>query len=185
ENIPVTSTSPLPSTATPKPWSSHVEPNRFAHRKPPVAEYLATNMSFSPALLSAPPPKSTAFWKYPVTNALPLRSRAIPVTPSFPVPPIRRDHTGVPSGKYFARNASTIPPLLSAPPPKSTVPVNDPPTSTLPPPSVMIAAAAVSPVGTAGTVLSTLTRVVVVEVLAIAVVEVTVPGAVTVRANVP
>ena len=50
---------------------------------------------------------------------------------------------------------------------------------------LQLAAAAVSPVGTAGTVLSTLTRVVVVEVLAIAVVEVTVPGAVTVRANVP
>ena len=138
-NAPVTSTSPLPSTATPKPSSSPDEPNRFAHRKPPVAEYLATKMSFSPALLSAPPPKSTAFWKYPVTNALPLRSRAIPVTPSFPVPPIRRDHTGVPSAKYFARNASSIPPLLSAPPPKSTVPVNDPPTSTLPLPSVVMA----------------------------------------------
>src|SRR5438876_6343179 len=96
-------------------------------------------MSFSPALLSAPPPKSTAFWKYPVTNALPLRSRAIPFTPSFPVPPIRRDHTGVPSDKYFARNASFIPPLLSAPPPKSTVPVNDPPTSRLPLPSVAMA----------------------------------------------
>src|SRR5437763_14633726 len=55
-NVPVTSTSPLPSTATPKPSSSPGEPNRFAHRKPPVAEYLATKMSFSPALLSAPPP---------------------------------------------------------------------------------------------------------------------------------
>src|SRR2546429_5888224 len=135
----LTSTPPWPSTATPKPWSSPDEPNRFAHRKPPVAEHLATKMSFSPALLSAPPPKSTAFWKYPVTKTLPLRSTAIPLTPSFPVPPIRRDHTGVPSDKYFATNASSIPPLLSAPPPKPTVPVNDPPTSTLPLPSVVMA----------------------------------------------
>src|SRR5437773_11096066 len=37
-NVPVTSTSPLPSTATPKPPSSPGEPNRVAHSNPPVAD---------------------------------------------------------------------------------------------------------------------------------------------------
>src|ERR1051326_3519892 len=79
---------------------------------------------------------------------LSLSSTAIPKTESFPVPPIARDHTGVPSGGYLAKKASSIPLLLRTPPtpPKSTVPENDPATSTLPLPSVTMALPISAPV---------------------------------------
>jgi len=53
-------------------------------------------MSEFPALVSAPPPKSTAPWNRPVTSALPALSTATETPPSLFVPPKRSLHSWLP-----------------------------------------------------------------------------------------
>src|SRR2546422_318306 len=67
--------------------SSPAPPKRFDHRCAPLGEYLARNKSAPPALVNAPPPKSTDPWKYPATTMLPLPSTATTLPESYPVPP--------------------------------------------------------------------------------------------------
>src|SRR4026208_2555157 len=124
---------PLVSIPTAFPDSRLVPPNRCDQTCVPVAEYFARKMSFNPALVSAPPPKSTAFRKYPVTTTLPLLSTATPLPRSSPVLPKLFDQTCAPADVYFATKMSLVPDtLVNAPPPKSTVPTNAPVTTMLP-----------------------------------------------------
>src|SRR5438128_3477996 len=104
----------------------------------PSAEYLATKTLSEAVPVSGPPPKSAVPKNIPVTATLPLVSTAtlVPVSRKFWIElPNRRDQRCVPAAEYFARKASEYPALVSAPPPKSTVPENFPVTITLPLPS--------------------------------------------------
>src|SRR5437016_517030 len=76
---PVTTTFPLPSTATPMAISLDPPPRRLDHRCAPLGEYFATKTSAPPPLAdNGPPPKSTVPTKYPVTSTLPPPSTATP-----------------------------------------------------------------------------------------------------------
>src|SRR5438128_6292342 len=76
-NLPVTSTLPLPSTATARPVPPPRSPPRhFDHSVAPVAEYFDTKTA--PGGHTTPPPKSTLLSTRPVITVLPLASTATP-----------------------------------------------------------------------------------------------------------
>src|SRR5437867_2446508 len=134
KKLPVTTTLPLPSTATTGAWSQLVPPNRFDHTCAPVAAYFAMKMSVAVvlALVSGPPPKSTVPVKVPATTMSPVPSTATVSADSSIVPPIRVAHTGAPVAEYFTMKMSLAPALVSDSFPKSTVPLKDPTTTRFP-----------------------------------------------------
>src|SRR5437773_2035484 len=76
-NFPVTSTLPLPSTATARPVPPPRSPPRhFDHIAAPDCEYFDTNTAAGGH--TTPPPKSTVLSTRPVITALPLASTATP-----------------------------------------------------------------------------------------------------------
>src|SRR5947207_1604634 len=76
-NFPVTSTLPLPSTATARPVPPPRSPPRhFDHSAAPDCEYFDTNTAAGGH--TTPPPKSTVLSTRPVITALPLASTATP-----------------------------------------------------------------------------------------------------------
>src|SRR5256886_16379441 len=76
-NCPVTSTLPLPSTATARPVPPPTSPPRhFDHIAAPDCEYFDTNTAAGGH--TTPPPKSTVLSTRPVITALPLASTATP-----------------------------------------------------------------------------------------------------------
>src|SRR6059058_6141542 len=138
-NDPVTSTFPLPSHATPLPACvASPLPKCRDQRWPPVGESLARKMSTA-ALISAPPPKSIGPENAPVTAMLPLGSTATPFPEFENESPKPLDQRCAPAGENFATKMVLGPALVSAPVPKSIVPLNFPVTSTLPLPSTATA----------------------------------------------
>src|SRR5437667_12668525 len=76
-NFPVTSTLPLPSTATARPVPPPRSPPRhFDHSAAPVGAYVDTKTAVGGH--TTPPPKSTLLSIRPVITALPLPSNATP-----------------------------------------------------------------------------------------------------------
>src|SRR5881397_351645 len=86
-----------------------------------------------------PPPKLTEPLAVPTMTTLPPLSTATPLPTSFSPPPNALDQTGAPAAEYFATKMLLGPALVSAPVPKSIVPLNFPVTSTLPLPSTATA----------------------------------------------
>src|SRR2546430_9586176 len=86
-----------------------------------------------------PPPKLTEPVAVPMMPTLPPLSTATPLPTSFRPPPNALDQTGAPAAEYFATKMLLGPALVSAPVPKSIVPLNLPVTSTLPLPSTATA----------------------------------------------
>src|SRR5256884_3661951 len=118
--VPISTTLPLLSTATPFPASFMPPPNALDHRGSPAAEYFARKISVAPALVMGPVPKSTVPLNFPVTSTLPLPSTAT----ARPVPPPRSpprhfDHIAAPDCEYFDTNTAAG--GHTTPPPKSTV----------------------------------------------------------------
>ena len=109
-------------------------PTACAHAGTPVDVYFATKMSWPPALVSAPSPKSTVPWNDPVTTTFPPPSTAIARPILTNVPPMLRDQTCAPLDAYFAAKMAPLP-HASGPPPKSTLPEHMPVITTLPLPS--------------------------------------------------
>src|SRR5437773_5539947 len=103
--VPMMTTLPPLSTATPLPTSFSPPPNALDQTGAPAAEYLATKMLLAPALVSGPVPKSTVPLNLPVTSTLPLTSTATarPVPPPR-MPPRHFDHTVAPFGEYLVTN---------------------------------------------------------------------------------
>src|SRR5207253_11304188 len=92
-NDPVTSTLPLPSHATPLPaCTASALPKCRDQRWPPVGESLARKTS-TPALVSAPPPKSAGPENAPVPAMVPPPSTATPLPVLAHDAPIAFDHT--------------------------------------------------------------------------------------------
>ena len=100
---PVTTTSPLASTATALARSVFEPPITRDHRCAPAAVYFATTKSSlpPPMALRGPPPISTVPLTYPATmmqslppalSQLARLSTAVPASVSALVPPYRRDH---------------------------------------------------------------------------------------------
>src|SRR6266849_1310099 len=108
---------PLASTATPRVTSYRDAPKRLAHRYVPEAEYLATNTSAKPALVSGPPPKSTVPQKDPATTTLPsglaATAVALATSPAFG-PPRSRSHRNWPVSELAATVITAVS-LLCAP----------------------------------------------------------------------
>src|SRR5881398_412412 len=117
--VPISTTLPPRSTATPFPTSFIPPPNALDQTGAPAAEYLATKMPLAPALVSGPVPKSTVPLNFPVTSTLPLPSTATarPVPPPR-TPPRHFDHSVAPVGEYLDTN--TVSGWHTTPPPKST-----------------------------------------------------------------
>src|SRR5437763_15533504 len=99
--VPISTTSPPLSTATPLPTSLIAPPNAFDQTGSPAAVYFARKTSSPPALVSGPVPKSTVPLNFPVTSTLPFPSTATarPVPPPS-TPPRHCDHTAGPGGAY-------------------------------------------------------------------------------------
>src|SRR2546427_40829 len=121
-NDPVTTTFPLPSHATPLPACvASALPKRRDQRWPPVGESLARKMS-TPALVSAPPPKSARPENAPATAMLPLGSTATALPELENESPMPIDHRCKPAGENFAtatcRRRWPAPPR-PVPPPRS------------------------------------------------------------------
>src|SRR5947208_13935860 len=118
--VPISTTSPPLSTATPLPTSLIAPPNAFDQMGSPAAVYFARKTSSAPALVSGPVPKSTVPLNFPVTSTLPLRSTATarPVPPPR-TPPRHFDHSVAPVGEYLHTN--TVAGWHTTPPPKSTL----------------------------------------------------------------
>src|SRR5690349_5522081 len=130
---PVTTTAPVPSTATAEPTSSIVPPKRFDQTcAPSAAAYFAITMSCVPDAWSAAPPNAAVPENRPVATTSPLGATATLIGASSSVPPQLRAQTRPPVGEYFARNQSVPPALTSVLPPTSTLPRNMPATTTLP-----------------------------------------------------
>src|SRR5881398_795710 len=101
-NDPVTSTLPLPSHATPLPaCTASALPKCRDQRWPPAGESLARKIS-TPALVSAPPPKSAGPENAPVTSMLPLGSTATALPELENESPMLLDHRGAPADENFA-----------------------------------------------------------------------------------
>src|SRR5213593_4961796 len=118
--VPISTTSPPLSTATPLPTSLIAPPNAFDQTGSPAAVYFARKTSSAPALVSGPVPKSTVPLNFPVTSTLPFTSTAT----ARPVPPPRSpprhfDHIAAPDCEYFETNTAAG--GHTTPPPKSTV----------------------------------------------------------------
>src|SRR5438128_5019157 len=118
--VPISTTLPPLSTATPFPTSFIAPPNAFAQMGSPAAEYFARKMSVAPALVRGLEPKSIVPLNFPVTSTLPLPSTATarPVPPPSP-PPRHFDHSVAPVGEYLHTN--TVAGWHTTPPPKSTL----------------------------------------------------------------
>ena len=83
---PVTNT-PVPLTARPLAWSAPVPPPAVAQAQAAAAGFhLATNTSWSPALVSTVAPKPTCPEKLPVTNTSPAAFTAVARTVDAPAP---------------------------------------------------------------------------------------------------
>src|SRR5437762_11868827 len=117
--VPMMTTLPPLSTATPLPTSCSPPSNSLDQTGAPAAEYFATKMLLGPALVSAPVPKSIVPLNFPVTSTLPLPSTATarPVPPPS-TPPRHFDHIVAPVGEYFDTNTAAG---GHTPPPKFTV----------------------------------------------------------------
>src|SRR5881296_752915 len=105
--VPISTTSPPLSTATPLPTSLIAPPNAFDQTGSPAAVYFARKTSSAPALVSGPVPKSTVPLNFPVTSTLPLPSMATP----RPVPPPRSPprhfaHIAAPDCEVFDTNTA-------------------------------------------------------------------------------
>src|SRR5438046_10740208 len=74
--VPMMTTLPPLSTATPLPTSFSPPPNALDQTGAPAAEDFATKMLLGPALVSAPVPNSIAPLNFPVTSTLQLPSTA-------------------------------------------------------------------------------------------------------------
>src|SRR5436305_915723 len=97
--VPISTTLPPRSTATPFPASFIPPPNALDQTGSPAAEYFARKISVAPALVMGPVPKSTVPLNFPVTSTLPLPSTASelrkptrrpgsePDSPTAPAPP--------------------------------------------------------------------------------------------------
>src|SRR5439155_5409420 len=118
--VPMMTTLPPLSTATPFPTSLTPPPKALDQTGAPPAEYFARKMLLAPALVSAPVPKSIVPLNFPVTNRLPLPSTATarPVPPPT-TPPRHFDHSVAPVGEYFDTNTAAG--GHTTPPPKSTL----------------------------------------------------------------
>src|SRR5205809_561564 len=100
--VPVTTTLPLVSHATPLPaCTASALPKRRDQRWPPVGESLARKMS-TPALVRTPPPKSAGPENAPVTAMLPLGSTATALPELENESPMPFDHRCAPVGENFA-----------------------------------------------------------------------------------
>src|SRR5438094_2470638 len=118
--VPISTTLPPLSTATPFPMSFIPLPNAFDQMGSPAAEYFARKMSAAPALLSGPVPQSTVPLNFPLTSTLPLPSLAAP----RPVPPARSPprhfaHLAAPDCEVFDTNTAAG--GHTTPPPTSTM----------------------------------------------------------------
>src|SRR5438876_9414769 len=105
--VPISTTLPPRSTATPFPASFIPPPNALDQTGSPAAEYFARKISVAPALVMGPVPKSTVPLNFPVTSTLPLPSTAT----ARPVPPPRTptrhvDHIAAPDSEYFDPNTA-------------------------------------------------------------------------------
>src|SRR5204863_4168416 len=118
--VPISTTSPPRSTATPLPTSLIAPPNAFDQMGSPAAVYFARKTSSAPALVSGPVPKSTVPLNFPVTSTLPFPSTATarPVPPPS-TPPRHFDHSAAPVGAYV--DTKTAVGGHTTPPPKSTL----------------------------------------------------------------
>src|SRR5439155_25604820 len=118
--VPISTTSPPLSTATPFPTSFTAPPNAFDQMGSPAAVYFARKTWSAPALVSGPVPKSTVPPNFPVTSTLPFPSTATarPVPPPS-TPPRHFDHSVVPVGEYFDTKIAVG--GHTTPPPKSTL----------------------------------------------------------------
>src|SRR5947209_18758559 len=98
--VPISTTSPPLSTATPLPTSLIAPPNAFDQTGSPAAVYFARKTSSAPALVSGPVPKSTVPLNFPVTST--LRSSTATARPAPPpsTPPRHFDHSAAPVGAY-------------------------------------------------------------------------------------
>src|SRR5438046_2002366 len=110
---PVTYTFPLPSTATPRPWSPPLPPRKVFHVSAPLEFNFATNVS-SPDVKArighpahCPPPQLAEL--NPATYTFPLASTAMLFAGSFPLPPRKVFHVSAPLEFSFAANASRPP----------------------------------------------------------------------------
>src|SRR5437667_3012024 len=109
--VPISTTSPPLSTATPLPTSLIAPPNAFDQTGSPAAVYFARKTSSAPALVSGPVPKSTVPLNFPVTSTLPVPSTASGrAVPPATTAPRHFDHSAGPVGSSVSTKTPVVGP---------------------------------------------------------------------------